>query len=483
MKMKRKYTVLADSKEKELDISSKFIDECQDEFLKDPSNIIARNAVVSIGSMLATTNSNRVNDIDHIFMNSLKKKHQKSTNQGNSGRCWMFAGLNIFRHSIISALDLENFEFSETYLFFWDKLERSNTYLRRFIDNPDIESNCKEFDYIVDDYTGDGGWWNTFANLVKKYGLIPKSAMKETFQSDSTYDMNNIINERLQSTANYIRNTNLTLQEKLKIKDDTVKQIYKILVKFLGEPPKKFRWSYTTEEGVSNIIESLDPKQFMSIVIPEINMDDFIVLAHIPGVLKYNEVYELKYTNNVYEGKNFKFLNLPISELSKYASKSILAGMPVWFGADVDHDYNPYHSALDDKLSNEDIVFGEKYKFTKEDRITFHNTQANHAMTITGVNFGLDNKAESWQVENSWGFFDNEIPGEDGFLFMSHSWFEKNVMEICIHKNFLSRTVRKYINKKPIQLNPWDSLVAPALKIKSIKPPPSFFLKSKSSYK
>ena len=234
-----------------VDINTKFLQECDKEFYENPSNIISRNAIVSIGSMISTTNSTRLNDIDHIFMNTIKKKNLKATNQGRSGRCWMFSGLNMFRHSVIEGLDLENFEFSETYLFFWDKLERSNTYLKWFIAHPNVKPDDHAFNFIVDDFISDGGWWNMFANLISKYGLVPKSAMKETFQSDDSDDMNNILNNKIQACANYLfTNKNLTPEEKETERVKTVKGIYNVLVKFLGDPPKNgFRWSYVTEEN------------------------------------------------------------------------------------------------------------------------------------------------------------------------------------------------------------------------------------------
>ena len=476
--MKRSRTCLEEDVQEEKvsvnDINPKFLQECEEEFNANPVNIVSRNAVVAMGSMITTMNSNHTNHINHVFMNTIKKKNLKATNQGRSGRCWLFSGLNMFRHSIIKALGLDNFEFSETYLFFWDKLERSNRYLRWFIDHPNVEAKDEAFKFIVEDYTGDGGWWNMFANLVSKYGLVPISAMKETFQSDDSEDMNQILNTCLQSCANHIYNNRGMSKEKVEeIREETMKQIYSILVKFLGEPPKKFRWAYTNEEDESTIISDLDPITFMNLVIPGVDMKDFVVLTHLPGKLEEGKTYEVKYTNNVYEGDNFCFLNLSINELAKYASKSILSGFPVWFAADVRKDFNPYHSALDDKLSSDNLVFGDIYDFSKGDQITFRNLQANHAMSLIGLNIGQDNKPESWQVENSWGYFDNETPGEDGFLYMSHSWFKKNVMQVVVHKNYLSRTLNKLLDKKPEQLDPWDC-VAPALKIKTIKPPTSY---------
>lgn len=451
------------------DINPDFLCECQEKFNSNPSNIICRNSVVTMGSMLSTIDSNRLNNIDHIFMNTLKRKNTKATNQGRSGRCWMFSGLNLFRHNLIRALDLDGFEFSQTYLFFWDKLERCNSYLRWFIDHPEVEKNDNAFVYMVDGFTSDGGWWSTFANLVNKYGLVPKSAMKETFQSDDSDDMNRVIDNHIQSCANYIfSNREKRRAQLITVKNDTLKEIYSVLVKFLGEPPKKFKWYYTNEDNESNIISDLTPTTFMKMVIPSLDLNDFIVLTNIPDTLKYNEMYEVRYSKNIQEGNNFTFLNLSIDELSKYTVKSISLGVPVWFAADVNHDFNPYHSTLDDKLSNQSLVFGETCQFSKGEKILFRNLQANHAMTIIGMNIGKDGKPESWQVENSWGYFDNETPGLDGFLYMSHSWFVKNVLQVVIHKNMLSRSIRKLTSISPIMIDPWDC-VAPALKITPVR--------------
>jgi bleomycin hydrolase len=467
-----KHLSFDDNVNKAVDINPEFIQECEEEFEGNPINTVTRNAVVAIGSMLSTIDSNRLNNIDHIFMNSIKKRNVKATNQGRSGRCWMFSGLNIFRHSVINALDLENFEFSEVYLFFWDKLERSNRYIRWFIDHPDVKPDDEAFKFIIEEYTSDGGWWNMFANLVKKYGLVPKSAMKETFQSEDSDDMNQIVNTCLQATVNYIyKNRNRLDDDELnEVREKTMKQIYTTLVKFLGEPPKNFRWAYTNDEGESTIISELKPHQFMNMVIPEVDLNDFVVLTHLPGKLDERKQYEVKYTNNVYEGRNFKFLNLPLNELVKYTQKSIQSGFPVWFAADVSKDFNPYHSTLDDQLVDEKSVFGYNHEFNKGEKITFRNLSANHAMCLVGFNLGPDQKPESWQVENSWGYWDNETPGEDGFLYMSHTWFENNVMQIVVHKNYLSRTVRKLLDQEPKILDPWDC-VAPALKAKAVDAP------------
>lgn len=465
--MKRKLEDVNLGNDSQGDVSEQFLTQCEEKFRSNPANTISRNAINAVGSMIATTNSNRVNEISHVFLNSVKKKNLKATNQGASGRCWMFSALNTFRHILINALQLEDFEFSEVYLFFWDKLERSNSYLRWFIEHPEEPSDGRAFEYMVSGYLSDGGWWNTFANLANKYGIVPHGTMKETYQSDDSEDMNRIITEQLDSAVNHIlkNRCKLTIEQQEEIRRDTVKNIYDTLVKFLGEPPKTFSWSFTNEEGITNTLDKMSPKQFLEMVAPEVDMNkDFATLGHVPKKgMKYYQNYRIKYTNNVAEGECCTIFNVPIEELSKYAIESISNGMAVWFVGDVSKSFNWFHSALDDCLDDHKSVFSQEYEFEKGDRITMRNVQGNHALCLTGFNLDSRGKPLSWQVENSWGYRDNETPGQDGFLFMSHSWFQKYVVQLCVHKRFLSRTMQKRLNTPPIEIMPWDSL-APALR-------------------
>ena len=232
------------------DINPEDIVEWSENFKADPVNILTRNAVVSVGSEYAAIDADEARKVNHIFINTLKKHNLKATNQAYSGRCWLFAGLNNFRHLLIKALDLENFEFSETYLFFWDKLERSNYFLQWFIDNPQYGSSSREAEYMLTDYLDDGGYWNMFVNLISKYGVIPKTAMPETFQSGYSDDMNATIHEYLTACVAYItRNRKKLKKDNLsKLKKNTLKQIYNILVKYLGQPPQSFTWFFTLDQ-------------------------------------------------------------------------------------------------------------------------------------------------------------------------------------------------------------------------------------------
>ena len=452
-------------------IDDNFLKNCSEEFNNSTANIIAKNVVTNVGFIHATTDHEEVRNISHVFLNSIKKKNLKATNQGSSGRCWIFSGLNMFRHNVINALDLDNFEFSETYLFFWDKFERSNCFLQ-WIDNivskdEIINIDDKFFDYLIDNekWMSDGGYWSNFANLVEKYGLIPKTAMPETFHSEYSEDMNIVIMNILQSCAAKLSKLQKNNLERQKIITDTLKQVYNTLVKFLGEPPKKFKWDYTNESGESASIDNLTPSSFKEMVIPGIDLKDFVLLSNIPSkTFKYYKKYAVDNTNNVVEKSKCEFINLPINELKKYAKKSILSGLPVWFAGDVGKGYNPFHSVLNDKVNNDDLLFGNIHKMNKEDRLNFCNQKTTHAMTLVGVNLDNNDYTTTWQVENSWGFYDNETPGLDGFLCMNDNWFNEYLGQVVIHKKFLSRNLQRIIDSEPIHIKPWES-VAPALKV------------------
>ena len=456
--MKRKHSQVENTKE----ISESFIKKCKEEFNENPLNRITKNAITTLGSQLSTINHERLKDINHLFSVSIKKKGVKATDQQRSGRCWMFSGLNIFRHVLINCLELEQFEFSETYLFFYDKLERSNVYLQWFIDNKEVDKkDNRYFEYMVCEYMGDGGWYSTFSNLVEKYGLVPKSVYNETFQSEDTDDMNQILMEQLNRCVNKFMTSKLTMKEMSEEKNKTMKNIYNILVNFLGEPPSKFVWNFVIDKddnSTVNTINNMDPIKFKKMIMPDVNTYEFVTLCNIPS-RKINTLYELELSKNIYEGVNEKMLNVDMNEMEKLLIKSVTAGIGVWIGVDMSQKFNYYYSALDDVLDDGEIIFGKDTKEnTKKDNMILHNVSANHAMVITGFNLDEKGNLKDLQCENSWGSVDSDIPGQDGFLWMSLSWFRKYVILMSVNKSFLSRSMVKSLKKEVEIIKPYDSL-------------------------
>jgi len=473
---KRKTFIIEETSDSPSSISSSDLNNMENAFNSDEKNILARNAITSVGSLLATTNSDEVNKVSHLFLNSIKKHPVKATNQGRTGRCWMYSSLNMFKYLLINSLHLQDFNFSHVFLFFFDKLERSNSLLKWFVDNKDVKEGDRSYDFMLDSYLDDGGFFNFFTNLIEKYGIVPESAMKETYQSSDSDDLNSTLKEKLDEGVNKILKAHklkkTTTSDLEDIRSETVSNIYSVLVKYLGHPPTKFDWSYTRHltgdeedsdtENV-NIVKGMTPLSFFKSVIPLDVRNEFITLSHIPSSMKFYRKYTVRNTNNVLEGDNCTLFNVPIEELVKYTTKSILAGMPVWFVADVNQSFNWFHSTLDDKLDSKDTVFG-KNSFTKEERIKLRNIQGNHAMCFVSINIDDKGRPITLGLENSWGFVDSEIPGLDGFLSMSLSWFKKYVFQVVINRAFFSRTfLKKYEESETTFLNPWDSIV-PAIK-------------------
>lgn len=484
-KQPKNLTLLANNKrqrrvssDEDKGINSELVADWEETFSTNPLNLLAKNTVATVGSYMSSLDPTETRKITHIFVNSLKKHNLKATNQGRSGRCWIFAGMNTFRHFLIKAMNLENFEFSETYLFFWDKLERANTFLQWFIDNSQ-DNNSREVHYMLREYRGDGGYWEMFANLVNKYGLVPASAMPETYQSCDSDDMNQIMDSKENAFVNWVSQTKRLdssgrILNRGELEEEKIKllhQLYDTLVKFLGQPPNDFTWFYThiddDNEYVSSAMKS-DPVTFTQMVVPkpEFDVKDFVSIGNYPNSrCQFNKIYEIRGTSNIHGGNCARFLNLPITQLKKYAKQSILTGIPVWFAGDVRRGFDLFHSALNLKVFNNDLLFGETKPMTKGERLEVRDTAACHAMVLIGVNVDENDETTEWQVENSWGYFDSEEPGADGYLSMTDDWFTECVFEIVIHKKLLSRIHQNLINSNNVVvLDPWDSM-APAMKI------------------
>jgi bleomycin hydrolase len=456
----------ANLKGRKVIIDDGFVEERSKAFHDDRVLQLARNAIVNTGYLPISIDEGAVNKINHVFQKTLKGKDVKATNQEQSGRCWMFAGLNMFRHSVIADFNLKNFEFSQTYLYFWDKVENADRFLEEIIhmlDEPldhfkldDPTQYNKRLSDILEKPIEDGAYWNCFANLVDKYGLIPKSAMEETASSIDSDDMNEQLNSRLREAACYLRKNHesMTPEKILQFRKKVMEQIYNIVALFLGHPPKEFLWAFTDNDEKAVILRDLTPFSFKDMVMGDENLSaNFVVLANYPiEEWPFNQPYEIQEDNNMVGGKTHKFINLPIEEIEKYTLKSINEGQPVWFIGDIGRGFHPWKSALDETLIRTDRVFGPSiYQMNKGERFLYQESSGVHAMTFIGVN-DKKGKGIEFQVENSWGYEESDVPGQDGFLSASGKWFRDNVFEIVVRKEFLSRNLMKLLEKEPTQL-------------------------------
>lgn len=108
----------------------------------------------------------------HIFNTRIPHEGLPITNQRSSGRCWLFASTNVFRVAFMKRHNLESFELSQAYLFFWDKLEKANYFLESVLDTVKEPLDGRLVSTLMSSPVGDGGQWDMAANLVEKYGLV-----------------------------------------------------------------------------------------------------------------------------------------------------------------------------------------------------------------------------------------------------------------------------------------------------------------------
>lgn len=440
---------------RKFEITSEFEEQCKTEFNNDTTNKAFLNTITSVGSFFSTIDYKKGREISHIFLNTLKKKHTRATNQNATGRCWMFSGLNVLRHTVIASFNLENFEFSEVYLYFYDRLERCNTVLHKLMEMGKPMPEDRLFEYLTGDdaYMSDGGYWNYFSNLVDKYGLVPVTAMPPTFQSENTEELNTTLNSVLSSATSALFSSNEISADFI---EETLRQVYKILVLFLGEPPKTFDWSFMTDTDERACLFNLTPQKFYDMF--QTKFDSFFVLMHQPK-LEYYKTYEVNHTSNLIEGKNCIFLNVPIEEMQKYTIKSINEGLPVWLAGDVTKGFDYINGGLFGSFNeNKDMIFGEPpKKLSKQERLLYSCQHTNHAMTVVGYNQPVNEPEKtSFQLENSWGYFDHEQPGLDGFLYADLQWFKEYCCIAVIHKSLLSRTLLKKFETEVSLLEPWS---------------------------
>jgi bleomycin hydrolase len=195
-----------------------------------------------------TLNNEFTQTFDNTFSNIIDTD-VKPTKQGKSGRCWLFAFTNLLRLHFIKKYNLDyNFQFSQNYLFFYDKLEKCQYFLQIMYKKKDKDITSQSIKYFFDKPITDGGFWNMACNLIKKYGIVPKTNMRDTFQSGNTKKLNFFLNMNLREFSFIIRKNNFTQDEFQTFLEKKMLIIYKILVFFLGTPPKTFTWNYYTKD-------------------------------------------------------------------------------------------------------------------------------------------------------------------------------------------------------------------------------------------
>ena len=377
------------------------------------------------------------------------------TNQKSSGRCWIFAATNLLREIVGKKLKVSDFELSQNYLAFYDKLEKINYALESIIDLADRDHDDRTLAHIVSFPVGDGGQWDMFKSLVKKYGVVPKSVMDETFASSNTRDSSTLINNMIRkfsSIACKLKKEGKD-EEIRNLKDKYLEDLYRLLVISFGAPVEKFDFEYVDNDGKYHFEKNLTPLKFYQKYVG-VEIDDYVSLINSPTKDKpFYETFTVDYVGNVIGGNDIFYLNLPMEKLKEAVIRSLKDGEIVWFGSDCSKFSNRDEGLWSLNQYDYSLTLGLDVFMSKEDMLDYHHSAMNHAMVITGVNL-LKDKPTKWKIENSWG----PDAGRGGYYTATDEWFDAFVYQVVVNKKYLDSEELKCLEKAPHHLNPWDPM-------------------------
>ena len=407
---------------------------------------------------------NKLSEVANRTVGEMKMRHKFSleiktlpvTNQKHSGRCWLFAATNVLRERIAKDLDLENFELSQTYLAFWDKFERCNYFLTAMLDTASLPTDDRTVSFILQTGVHDGGQWDMCANIIEKYGVVPKDVYDETYQSENTADMNRLLNRNLKICACKLRQmVKDGVDEPIiyRRKSEMLGKIYGFLCSCYGEPPRSFDFEYVDKKGLYHVERKLTPMDFAEkYALPVIRST--VSIIHAPTDDKpFHQTYTIRFLGNVVGGKPVTHLNLTMDEFKAAILRQLRDGKVVWFGSDVGHYGNRDKGIWDDQSYGDELLSGLDLQMAKEDALNYGLSAMNHAMVLTGVSLDGEGKPVRWKIENSWG----DEHGKKGYYICSDSWFDEYVFQAAVESQYLGE-VEQFASLPPKELAPWDPM-------------------------
>lgn len=420
-------------------------------FHEEPLREVIANAIIKNGVGAVAQRRQRVTEMPYAFSHQIQTG--AITNQKQSGRCWLFAGLNVMRNPMAECFHVKDFELSQAYLMFYDKLEKAHYFLESIIQTLDQPVDGRLVSWLLSAPLQDGGQWDMFVNLVEKYGVVPKGVMPESFHSSNSRAMNQLMTAKLRENAAKLRSMGGPESSLREAKSRMMGEIYAMLVQFLGEPPQRFEFEYQDDDHVFHREGSLTPQEFAT-RFNRVDLDEYVSVINAPTADKpFDQTYTVDYLGNVSGGRPVLYLNLPIEEFKALAAQQLVDGEPVWFGCDVGKMSDRETGLLDVAHYAYDAALGVDFNLSKGERLMYGESLMTHAMVLTGVNL-VDGTPNRWKVENSWG----PDAGQRGFFIMSDTWFDEYMYQVVVQKKYLSEAQQKALETAPKHLPPWDPM-------------------------
>lgn len=418
-----------------------------------PADKAISNALRSTDIDVLATAADNKNGLDDNFTHKVKSKG--ITNQKSSGRCWLFTGLNVLRAQIMKEHGIPELELSQNYNFFYDQLEKSNLFLQSIIDTSKLPMDNQTVEWLFKHPIGDGGQYTGISDNFSKYGVVPKGAMVETHSSSATTKLRKLITRKLREDGLKLRRmaADKASAKAFKVEKETMlSEIYRMLALTLGVPPTEF--TYTLKDKSGNVVskKTYTPQQFYKEFAGNNLKDDYIMLMNDP-TREYYKLYEIDLDRHIYDGGNWKFVNLPIEDIKEMAIASIKGDDMMYFSCDVNKNLNRELGLLDPDNFDYDSLFGVTFGMDKADRIRTFDSGSTHAMTLMAVDLDANGKPTKWMVENSWG------PGaNNGHLIMTDRWFDEYMFRLVVNKKYAPAKVLDILKQKPVALPAWDPM-------------------------
>lgn len=357
---------------------------------QDATNNVLKNSVAQVGIFKTAQNIEAKSKLNPTF--NIEVPTGKVSNQKRSGRCWLFSALTNLRTEFAMKYNMKDFELSQNYLSFWDRLEKANYFYQNILETADLPVSDRKVNLLFTYPNGDGGQWQYAADLINKYGVIPAYAMPETNASDNTSEFNAVLKKMLRKNGIELRQMVTDNSKDIdKRVEEMLSEVYKLCVYSFGQPPVNFELSLRNDDDKMIEESSITPKEFLNKYFT-MKLDDYINIMNSPQKSKeYNQVYTIETDGNVVGGVTEKYLNLPIERLEELSIEQLKANDTVWFGNDVLNQSQRNQGLLFGDLYQFDKLFGTDMKLAKGDALDYRQSEVSHAMVLTGVNL-VDSK-------------------------------------------------------------------------------------------
>ncbi|MGO3147940.1 MAG: aminopeptidase C [Leucobacter sp.] len=428
----------------------------RESFAADDSARLAMNAVTRTSIDEVALDRAELLDVQRSMSHRLDT--WEAVNQHKTGRCWLFATLNLLRADARKKLNVKNFEFSQNHAMYWDKIERANYFLEDIIELADNSPDERTVMFLLENVLDDAGQWNMAVAVFEKHGAVPKALMPETESSANTSRMNASLQALMRKGARLLREAivgGASASEQTELKNNILADTHRILTVHLGVPPEEFDWQWNDDDQVFHRSGTFTPRSFLA-EYSDIALSDYVCLVDDPRPEHpKGSTMTVARLGNVVGSTGILYLNTSVETMAQLAADAIVGGEPVWFGCDVGVQMEREQGLWSANLIDYSAVYGVDLTTTKEERLRYRDSAMGHAMVLTGVDI-VDGKPRRWRIENSWG----SEKFDQGFCTMNQSWFDEYVFEVVVRKDRLPAELQAALEEAPLVLDPWDPMGA-----------------------